>query len=99
MTNSFSQEKNTYSVDVKVLQEEKILSVKQKMRFYNIYDVKLEEIVLEDWANSYVSNKTDLAKRISDEYSRTFTFAKNKQRGNTQIKSIDSDKVLSLIHI
>ena len=95
MTNSFSQEKNTYSVDVKVLKEEKILSVKQKMRFYNIYDVKLEEIVLEDWANSYVSNKTDLAKRISDEYSRTFTFAKNKQRGNTQIKSIDSDKVSS----
>ncbi len=95
LTKSFSQDSNLYSVDVRVLHEEKILTIKQKMRFQNQNNFNLEKIVLEDWANSYKTNKTALAKRISDEYSRTFTFAKNKQRGYTKILSVESNNISS----
>jgi hypothetical protein len=65
------------------------------MKFKNTSNISLNKIVLEDWANSYVDNRTSLAKRISDEYSRSFTFAKKKQRGSTQIKSVTSDNIQS----
>ena len=60
------------------------------MKFKNTSDISLKEIILEDWSNSYVDNRTNLAKRISDEYSRSFSFAKKKQRGSTKIKTINS---------
>ena len=51
----------------------------------------IEKVFLEDWSNSYRDNNSKLAKRISDEYSRTFTFANNKQRGFTTINNLESD--------
>ena len=55
----------------------------------------IEKVFLEDWSNSYKDNNSKLAKRISDEYSRTFTFANNKQRGFTTINKLESDKIKS----
>ena len=93
--NSFCQNTNSYNIDVILSPEDKILIINQVMKFKNTSNISIKEIVLEDWANSYVNNRTRLAKRISDEYSRSFTFAKKKQRGSTLIKSIDSDNIES----
>ncbi|MDG2500164.1 MAG: hypothetical protein P8M56_02935 [Flavobacteriaceae bacterium] len=93
--NSFCQNTNSYNIDVILSPEDKTLIINQVMKFKNTSNISIKEIVLEDWANSYVNNRTRLAKRISDEYSRSFTFAKKKQRGSTLIKSIASDNIES----
>ena len=93
--NSFCQNTNSYNIDVILSSEDKTLFINQVMKFKNTSNISIKEIVLEDWANSYVNNRTRLAKRISDEYSRSFTFAKKKQRGSTLIKSITSDNIES----
>ena len=93
--NSFCQNTNSYNIDATLSSEDKTLIINQVMKFKNTSNISIKEIVLEDWANSYVNNRTRLAKRISDEYSRSFTFAKKKQRGSTLIKSITSDNIES----
>ena len=93
--NTFCQNINSYNIEAKLNSEDKTLTVSQIMKFKNTSNISLNKIVLEDWANSYVDNRTSLAKRISDEYSRSFTFATKKQRGSTQIKSITSNNIES----
>ena len=93
--NTFCQNINSYNIDAILNYEDKTLTVSQIMKFKNTSNISLNKIVLEDWANSYVNNRTSLAKRISDEYSRSFTFATKKQRGSTQIKSITSNNIES----
>ena len=93
--NTFCQNINSYNIEAKLNSEDKTLTVSQIMKFKNTSNVSLNKIVLEDWANSYVNNRTSLAKRISYEYSRSFTFATKKQRGSTQIKSITSNNIES----
>ena len=93
--NTFCQNINSYNIDAKLNSEDKTITVSQIMKFKNTSNISLNKIVLEDWANSYVDNRTSLAKRISDEYSRSFTFATKKQRGSTQIKSITSNNIES----
>ena len=93
--NTFCQNINSYNIEAKLNSEDKTLTVSQIMKFKNTSNISLNKIVLEDWANSYVDNRTSLAKRISDEYSRSFTFATKKQRGSTQIKSITSNNIKS----
>ncbi|RZP00329.1 MAG: hypothetical protein EVA40_02090 [Flavobacteriales bacterium] len=93
--NTFCQNINSYNIDAILNYEDKTLTVSQIMKFKNTSNISLNKIVLEDWANSYVDNRTSLAKRISDEYSRSFTFATKKQRGSTQIKSITSNNIES----
>ena len=88
--NSFSQNINSYNIDAKLNIEDKTIEVYQKMKFKNTSNAQLLEIFLEDWSNSYIDNTTKLAKRISDEYSRSFSFAPKKQRGSTLINTIKS---------
>ena len=88
--NIFAQNINSYNINANLNSESKTLEINQIMKFKNTSDISLKEIILEDWSNSYVDNRTNLAKRISDEYSRSFSFAKKKQRGSTKIKTINS---------
>jgi hypothetical protein len=90
-----SQDINSYNVNARLNIHEKTIEVIQIMKFKNTSNNKLNEIFLEDWSNSYINNETKLAKRISDEYSRSFSFAKKKQRGFTIINELKSDNVLS----
>ena len=90
-----SQDFNSYNINASLNINENTIEVDQKMKFKNTSNIKLDEIFLEDWSNSYVNNETKLAKRISDEYSRSFSFANKKQRGYTTIKEIKSDNIES----
>ena len=99
---SFGQNINSYNIDAKLNSEDKTIEIYQVMKFKNTSNVLLKEIYLEDWSNSYIDNTTKLAKRISDEYSRSFSFAQKKQRGSTLINNIanwvnvDAYKLLNL---
>lgn len=91
----FSQTNNKYNIDVELIPDDQILIISQKMIFKNNSNNILKKVFIEDWSNSYRNNNTRLAKRISDEYSRSFTFSNNKQRGYTDINKLESKDIMS----
>ena len=84
---SFSQESIEYSISASLLSETDQLIIKQKIRFLNQSDL-LENIYLNDWANSYSSTKSPLADRLVEEYTRSFYLSAKSKRGNTLISNI-----------
>ena len=91
--NGSGQNINSYNIDAKLNSEDKTIEIYQIMKFKNTSNTPLNEIFLEDWSNSYLDNTTSLAKRISDEYSRSFSFAQKKQRGSSSINNIKSNNI------
>ncbi|HLA56487.1 MAG TPA: hypothetical protein VK623_10325 [Flavobacterium sp.] len=90
----FAQHHSTMTVDVD--NEKKILSIRQELVFHNQTGDTLHSIILNDWANSYSTKETPLAKRFSDEFVRSFHLAKDEERGHTDIISIaDGESTLS----
>ena len=84
---SFSQESIDYSISASLLTETDQLIIKQKISFLNQNDL-LENIYLNDWANSYSSTKSPLADRLVEEYTRSFYLSAKSKRGNTLISNI-----------
>lgn len=66
----------------------KILAVEQEITFLNSGDQSITELILNDWNNAYSGKNTPLAKRFSDEFSRSFHLANEQERGSTTITSI-----------
>jgi len=89
----FGQSNNSYNLEVELNSFEKTLDIKQVMKYKNISNTSVKYIFLEDWSNSYINTDTKLAKRISDEYSRSFSFSQKKQRGFTVINKISSNNI------
>ena len=106
-TNLYSQESHSYSIDAKLDVEKNMIEVVQSIKFKNTSNKNLSEIYLEDWANSYINNESNLASRITDEYDRSFSFASKNRRGYTELDLVQINSVnlnwsrlnLSLIHI
>jgi len=68
--------------------ESKSVQVTQDLAFVNTSSETLTELYLHDWANSFSSKTTPLAKRFAENYSSSFHFEKNEDRGRTNIQSI-----------
>ena len=66
----------------------KILTVTQKIIFFNQTTDTLKTIVLNDWNHAYSSKKSFLAQRFSDEFIRSFQLSSQKDRGYTNIISV-----------
>ena len=89
------QDINSYKVNAILNVDSNSIEINQIMKFKNTSNIQLNEIFLEDWSNSYINNETKLAKRISDEYSRSFSFAKKRQRGFTTINNLEGENIKS----
>ena len=89
------QDINSYNVNAILNVDSNSIEINQIMKFKNTSNIQLNEIFLEDWSNSYINNETKLAKRISDEYSRSFSFAQKRQRGFTKIKNLKGENIKS----
>ena len=86
----YGQSNAIYEIDVELNHEDQSLILKQKIQFTNNSKHGIDKLFLEDWSESYRDNKTKLAKRISDEYSRSFAFSKKRQKGYTTINELNS---------
>lgn len=75
-------------MNVKVEVDKKLLYIKHTLIYNNTSNDTLKHVVLNDWNNAFSSKSSALAKRFSDEFSRTFHLAKDEDRGNTTIKSV-----------
>lgn len=69
-----------------------IITVNQKLTYFNQSETTLNAIVLNDWNNAYSAKDSPLGKRFSDEFIRTYLFAPDKDRGKTfDLKISDRD--------
>lgn len=83
---SFSQNKIDLEAVFNV--EKKQIKISQTIRYTNTTQQELKTIYLNNWANSYATKSTPLAKRIAEEYINDFHLAKNKDRGFSVVTSI-----------
>ena len=73
--------------------QDKTVSVFQELTFNNQSTDTLSSILLNDWNNAYSSKNSLLAKRFSDEFSRSFYLANDKAKGFTKnISVFDENK-------
>ena len=90
---AYGQSNTVYKIDVELSPENQTLLIRQKVEFKNNSKSDIDKLFLEDWSESYRDNNTNLAKRISDEYSRSFSFSKKRQRGYTTINKLYSENL------
>lgn len=69
----------------------KTLTVTQEITFLNQSSETINSIILNDWNNSYSSNKSLLAERFSDEFVRSFLLSNEFERGKTTIISVNNE--------
>lgn len=62
--------------------------IEQTIIYKNTSDHVLREIYLFDWANSFSSKASPLAKRFAEDYQSAFHFGKERDKGETHINEI-----------
>jgi hypothetical protein len=97
------------NIDARLDSKEGSIHIAQEIQFYNTSKDTLNEIFLNDWANSFSSKTTPLAKRFNENYNSSFHFEKKKDRGRTDIVNIldvnmdvlswDYEDVLDIIRV
>ncbi len=78
------------AVNASLNEAENSFSIEQEIIYENTGNVPLDEIYLNDWANSFSDKSTPLARRFAEDYIRRFHFAKEEERGGTNIDFIIS---------
>ncbi|MFY0714219.1 metalloprotease [Seonamhaeicola sp. NFXS20] len=68
--------------------ESKKITISQTIQYQNTSKDTLLVVYLNNWANSYATKTTPLAKRIAEEYKNDFHLAKNEDRGYSIVTSI-----------
>lgn len=85
------QAQHVISIDAKLLPQSKSIEVQQQITYYNSSNSLLNEIYINDWANSFSDKTTPLGERFSENYNSEFHFEKDQNRGRTTIKSVSSE--------
>ena len=87
LNNLFSQT-NTINITADLNTVENILEIQQDILFFNNSETELGEVYFHNWSNAFRDKNTPLAKRFIENYSKSFHFAKEKQRGFGEINGI-----------
>lgn len=90
------QAQHTITINSVLDIEKNTLNITQKIQFKNTSNVSLNEVYLNDWANSFSSKTTPLGKRFSENYSSSFHFEKDEDRGKTTILNISNNNQSNL---
>ena len=85
---SYAQIIPQYSIKAQLLPIESEIEVEQRMVFVHNESTPLNEIYLVDWNHAFSSTESPLAKRLVEEYTRSFYLSSKSKRGETQIASI-----------
>lgn len=93
---SFSQ--NEITIEAKILENGKIISVLEEINIKNTSNDVLTEIALNDWNNAFSSKNSALAKKFSDEFNRSYHLSSNTERGGTNIIAVTDSNKKSLLY-
>lgn len=75
-------------INAKLQPQEERIAITQKVTFRNTTTVALDTLYFNDWANSFSSKTTPLARRFAENFDDSFHFEKEEDRGFTQITDI-----------
>ena len=84
----WAQKKPDYNIKASLDPVENKIHVVQKIRYTHLQDFPTKEIYLNDWNHAYSSTESPLAKRLVEEYNRSFYLSKKSKRGATEIESL-----------
>lgn len=82
---------NAINIKATLVPEKDILQIQQEVIFHNLSDSTLTSIYLHNWANSYRDRKTALSKRLIEDFKKDLYFAKEENKGFSEIKTITVD--------
>lgn len=81
---------NKITVEAQLIPSKQTLVIRQQVEFFNTSEDSLTEVYFHDWANSFSSKTSPLAKRFAENYVSAFHFEKDEDRGRTTIEKIFS---------
>ncbi len=82
----FGQHQNKMTATL--VQETNVIEIQQEFTYLNDSGDVLRELYFNDWANSYSSKTTALAKRFSEEFRKSLHLARDSERGKTNILTV-----------
>lgn len=85
---SYGQNNNIH-ISATLNPEAQKLHIYQEVIFYNKSDSILKNIYFHNWANAYKDKKTPLAERFIEKNSKSFHFTNEKNRGHSDISSVE----------
>jgi len=94
---SYGLAQHTNTVNATLNGDTNEISIQQEFRYVNTSNDTLNVLYFNDWASSYASKKTALAKRFAEEFKRNLHLAKDGERGKTTILSIVDDKYTGML--
>ena len=86
---AWAQQVPNYNIKARLDPVENKIHVVQKIRYTHLQDFPTKEIYLNDWNHAYSSTESPLAKRLVEEYNRSFYLSKKSKRGATLIESLE----------
>ncbi len=81
---------HTITIDATLNPATKTISIKQQINYKNTSKDTLSELYLFDWANSFSTKTSPLAKRFAENYESSFHFEKERDRGRTTLGKVYS---------
>ena len=85
---SFAQTLPEYGIKGKLNPVLGEIEVEQKIVFSHLENSPLNELYLVDWNHAFSSTESPLAKRLVEEYTRSFYLSQKSKRGETVIQSL-----------
>ncbi|WP_236002929.1 gluzincin family metallopeptidase [Luteirhabdus pelagi] len=73
--------------------EDDTFAISQEVDFQNTSETALSEIYFNDWPNSFSTKTSELAKRFAENFSSSFHFEKEEDRGRTDLFSIATNGI------
>ena len=67
------------------------MKIQQTIVFVNESDSTLTEVYLHNWPNGYRDKKSPLSQRLIEDYDKSLYFAKDRDRGFTEINNLTVD--------
>ena len=93
MSPALAQEAPNYIIEAKLDATENEIKVVQEITYTHQNDFATNAIYLNDWNHAYSSTESPLAKRLVEEYNRSFYLSGKSKRGATIIEEIWVDGV------
>ncbi|MDN3664059.1 metalloprotease [Algibacter miyuki] len=91
----FAQHKIYISAELDTISH--TIKINQEVVYFNTSKDTLTQVLLHDWANSYIDKETPLAQRFAEDYKRNLHFASTHERGFTTIYSVKNESGNTLI--
>ena len=84
-------QQNSIKIHAELHTKTDVLNIQQELVYYNKTEVSLSEIHLHNWANSFKDKETPLTNRFTEAYNKALYFAKDSERGFSNILNITAN--------